>query len=54
MLPGVLRNVTAQYMTSWTYRGLYLQEGFSAAGGLVFVNATGPITLRYVAASGMD
>lgn len=46
VLPGVLRNVTAQHMTSWTYHGLYLQEGFSAAGRLVFVNANGPIKLR--------
>lgn len=46
VLPAVLRNVTARSMTSWTYRGLYLQEGLSATGGLVFVNATGPITLR--------
>ncbi len=45
-LPGAHAAVTAQYMTSWQYHDLYLQEGFSAAGQLVFVNANGPITLR--------
>jgi hypothetical protein len=45
-LPGAHTAVTAERMVSWTYRDLYLQEGFSAAGRLVFVNAYGPITLR--------
>ena len=45
-LPGARAAVTAQRLMSWTYRDLYLQEGFSAAGRLVFVNANGPITLR--------
>ena len=45
-LPGAHAAVTAQSMMSWQYRDLYLQEGFSAAGRLVFVNANGPITLR--------
>jgi len=45
-LPGAHAAVTAQHLESWTYRGLYLQEGFSAAGRLVFVNANGPIRLR--------
>ena len=33
VLPRVLSTVTAQYLTSWTYHGLHLQEGFSAASG---------------------
>ncbi len=45
-LPGAHAAVTAQSMMSWQYRDLYWQEGFSAAGRLVFVNANGPITLR--------
>ncbi len=45
-LPGAPAAVTAQRMVSWIYRDLWLQEGFSAAGRLVFVNANGPITLR--------
>ena len=45
-LPGAHAAVIAQYMTSWLYRDLYVQEGFSAAGRLVFVNINGPITLR--------
>jgi hypothetical protein len=45
-LPGAHAAVTAQHMMSWQYHGLYLQEGFSAAGRLVFVNANGPIRLR--------
>ncbi len=31
-LPGARAAVTAQRLMSWTYRDLYLQEGFSAAG----------------------
>jgi hypothetical protein len=46
VLPRVLSNVTAQYLTSWTYHGLYLQEGISAAGRLVFVNSIGGLTRR--------
>jgi hypothetical protein len=45
-LPGAHAAVTAQYMESWVYHNLYLQEGFSATGQLVFVNAFGPIRLR--------
>jgi hypothetical protein len=45
-LPGAPAAVTAQRMVSWTYHDLWLQEGFSAAGRLVFVNVNGPITLR--------
>ena len=45
-LPGAHAAVIAQYMMTWQYRDLYVQEGFSAAGRLVFVNANGPITLR--------
>ena len=45
-LPGAHAAVTAQHMMSWQYRDLYVQEGFSAAGRLVFVNANGPIRLR--------
>jgi hypothetical protein len=45
-LPGARAAVTAPRMVSWLYRDLWLQEGFSAAGRLVFVNVNGPITLR--------
>jgi hypothetical protein len=45
-LPGAHAAVTAQYMMTWQYHDLYLQEGFSATGRLVFVNANGPTTLR--------
>jgi len=45
-LPGAHTAVAAQYMVSWQYHHLLLQEGFSAAGRLVFVNAFGPIRLR--------
>jgi hypothetical protein len=45
-LPGADAPVIAQHLMSWTYGDLYLQEGFSAAGQLVFVNANGPIRLR--------
>jgi hypothetical protein len=31
-------------MTSWFYRGLMLQEGFSAAGKLVFTSSIGTVT----------
>jgi hypothetical protein len=46
VLPRVLSKVTAQRLVSWTYHGVYLQEGFSAAGRLVFVNANGVATTR--------
>jgi len=46
VLPGALSNVTARTVVSWTSPGLYLQEGFSATGRLVFFNANGPVTLR--------
>lgn len=45
-LPGAHAAVIAQSMMSWQYHDLYLQEGFSAAGRLVFVNANGPIRLH--------
>jgi hypothetical protein len=45
-LPGAHAVVTGQYMESWQYHDLLLQEGFSAAGRLVFVNAFGPVRLR--------
>lgn len=45
-LPGARAAVTAQRMVTWTYHDMYLQEGFSATGRLVFANVTGPITLR--------
>jgi hypothetical protein len=45
-LPGAHAAVTAQYMMTWRYQDLYVQEGFSAAGRLVFVNAYGPIRLH--------
>ena len=46
VVPGVLRDVTAQRLVSWTYRGLYLQEGYSATGRLVFHNTNNEVTLR--------
>jgi hypothetical protein len=45
-LPRARAAVTAQHMMSWQYQDLYLQEGFSTARRLVFVNAFGPIRLR--------
>ncbi len=45
-LPGARAAVTAQHMMSWQYQDLQVQEGFSAAGRLVFVNAFGPTTLH--------
>lgn len=45
-LPGAHAAVIAQHLMSWQYHGLFLQEGFSAARRLVFVNADGPIRLR--------
>lgn len=45
-LPGAHAAVMAQHLMSWQYHGLFLQEGFSAARRLVFVNADGPIRLR--------
>jgi hypothetical protein len=44
VLPGVLGSVKAQRMTSWFYHGLVLQEGFSAAGKLVFTSSIGTVT----------
>jgi hypothetical protein len=44
VLPGVLGSVKAQRMTSWFYRGLVLNEGFSAAGKLVFTASIGTVT----------
>jgi len=44
VLSGVLGSVKAQRMTSWFYHGLMLQEGFSAAGKLVFTASIGTIT----------
>ena len=43
VLPSVLSKVTAQRLVSWTYHGLYLQEGLSAAGRLVFINVNGGV-----------
>ena len=43
VLPGVLGSVKAQRMTSWFYRGLRVQEGFSAAGKLVFTSSIGTV-----------
>lgn len=45
-LPGAPAAVLAQHQMSWQYRDLTWQEGFSAAGRLVFVNAYGPIRLH--------
>jgi hypothetical protein len=44
VLPGVLGSVKAQQMTSWFYRGLVLNEGFSAAGKLIFTSSIGAVT----------
>ena len=44
VLPGVLGSVKAQRMTSWFYHGLVLNEGFSAAGNLVFTASIGTVT----------
>ena len=44
VLPGVLGSVKAQRMSSWFYRGLTLQEGFSATGKLVFAASIGTVT----------
>jgi hypothetical protein len=42
--PGVLGSVKAQRMTSWFYRGLMVQEGFSATGKLIFTSSIGTVT----------
>jgi hypothetical protein len=42
--PRVLGTVKAQRTISWSYRGLMLQEGFSAAGKLVFTSGIGVVT----------
>ena len=44
VLPGVLGSVKAQRMTSWFYRGLVLQQGFTAARNLVFTSSIGMVT----------
>jgi hypothetical protein len=44
VLPGVLRDVAAQRMVSWYYRGLMLDQGFSATGALVFSSSLGTVT----------
>jgi hypothetical protein len=44
VLPAVLGNVKAERMTSWFHRGLMLNEGFSAAGKLVFAASIGTVT----------
>ena len=44
VLPGVLGSIRAQRMSSWFYRGLMLQEGFSATGKLVFAASIGTVT----------
>ena len=43
VLPGVLGSVKAERMTSWFYHGLLLNEGFSAAGKLVFAASIGTV-----------
>ena len=43
VLPGVLGSVKAQRMTSWFYHDLVLQQGFSAAGKLVFTSSIGTV-----------
>jgi hypothetical protein len=42
--PGVLGSVRAVRMTSWLYRGLMVQQGFSATGKLVFTSSIGTVT----------
>jgi hypothetical protein len=39
--PGVLSDVHASRLVNWTYSGLELQQGYSAAGDLVFTAAIG-------------
>ena len=46
VVPQVLSTVTAQRRVTWSYRGLQLDEGFSAAGQLVFHTSINNITLR--------
>jgi hypothetical protein len=41
-LPGVLGNVHASSEVDWSYDGLYLQHGYSAAGKLVYTTTDGP------------
>ena len=40
-LPGVLGDVHASSEVDWSYNGLYLQHGYSAAGKLVYTVTTG-------------
>jgi hypothetical protein len=44
VVPGVLGSVKAARTTSWFYRGLMVQEGFSATGKLVFTSSIGTVT----------
>ncbi len=44
VLRRVLSTVTAPRLVLWTYHGMHLQEGLSAAGRLVFVTVDGPVT----------
>ena len=44
IVPGVLRDVHAQRTAIWLYRGLFLQEGFSAAGRPVFSSSISTVT----------
>jgi hypothetical protein len=41
-VPGVLSNVHANSEVDWSYNGLYLQHGYSAAGKLVYTVTIGP------------
>jgi hypothetical protein len=47
VVPGVLSTVSAARVVTWTYRGLNLQEGFSAHGRLVYYAALGSVRAPY-------
>jgi hypothetical protein len=42
--PNALSNVHASRLVNWTYRDLMLQQGYSAAGKLVFTATIGPVS----------
>ncbi len=47
VVPGLLSTVSAARLVTWTYRDLYLQEGFSARGRLVFYAAFDDVPARH-------
>jgi hypothetical protein len=44
--PNALSNVHASRLVNWTYRDLSLQQGYSAAGKLLFTATIGPVTTK--------